>query len=221
MNKNRIRLTESQLHRIIKESVKRILKEEDVSKIPTAQLRGKRYVDDRPKKQSIVAGDYSKDWYDTEINSDEFDRLSSYDDDFGYDFRKGNPEPICYDPIEGPCYDSGDYEPRDVNLQKSFAQYAHNNSDIPSLAKDNQNSRSWYEFEKNKPDFNKPHFDKKRDMNYDRLMYGNFNTRNRNGKLAMDALEDPNGFGAKLHGSTLNDLGLDESIRRAIRKALH
>lgn len=32
------------------------------------------------------------------IKPDEYDRLSNYDDDFGYDFIEGNEEPVCYDP---------------------------------------------------------------------------------------------------------------------------
>ena len=83
-------------------------------------------------------------------------------------------------------------------------------------SKEQEIEDSWSEFEKKKPSHRKE-FDDSRGE----LFYGNIN-RYTGGSLGMDALENPNGIGRKLQGSSLNGgLKLKESIRRAIRKIIN
>ena len=148
-----VRLTESDLRRIIKESVDKIMD------IPTYRTgRRKYYVDDEPEESGVIAGDIDKDGYRTEISPDEYYDLSDYDDGFGYHYIPGNEEPICYDSIDGACYDSGDYGDNDTNMKLSYAKYAHNQSDTPDsvrryqMDKDFRDIDNRYKFKGNKDD---------------------------------------------------------------------
>lgn len=79
----------------------------------------KRYSDSDPddSKQGVISGTVN-------ITPQEFDRLSdTYDSDLGYDYENGNPEPICYDSVDGVCYDSGEYYPSSEDTQNSYAKY--------------------------------------------------------------------------------------------------
>lgn len=186
--KKRVRLNESALRNLIRECVM-----EAVSDIP-AYITGRRkyYVDDYPEKSTVKAGNYDKEGYHTVITPDEYDRLSNYDDDFGYDFIKGNEEPICYDPIDGPCYDSGEYSDRDKDMKKAYARYAHNQSDTPrSVRKYQMNA----DFENNRmPKSNASDFTAGTGE-------FNMNTYDINGSLGMEALKG-NKFAKKLRRNT-------------------
>lgn len=188
MVKKRVRLNESVLRNIIRECVM-----EAVSDIP-AYITGRRkyYVDDYPEKSTVKAGNYDKEGYHTVIKPDEYDRLSNYDDDFGYDFIKGNEEPVCYDPIEGPCYDSGEYIDRDKDMKKAYARYAHNQSDTPRSVRKYQMNADFANNRMPKP-------------NASDITNGtgefNMNTYNLNGSLGMEALKG-NKFAKELRRNT-------------------
>lgn len=188
MFKKRLRLNESALRNIIRECVM-----EAVSDIP-AYITGRRkyYVDDYPEKSTVKAGNYDKEGYHTVIKPDEYDRLSNYDDDFGYDFIEGNEEPVCYDPIEGPCYDSGEYIDRDKDMKKAYARYAHNQSDTPRSVRKYQMNADFANNRMPKP-------------NASDITNGtgefNMNTYNLNGSLGMEALKG-NKFAKKLRRNT-------------------
>ena len=188
MVKKRLRLNESALRNLIRECVM-----EAVSDIP-AYITGRRkyYVDDYPEKSTVKAGNYDKEGYHTVIKPDEYDRLSNYDDDFGYDFIEGNEEPICYDPIEGPCYDSGEYIDRDKDMKKAYARYAHNQSDTPRSVRKYQMNADFANNRMPKP-------------NASDITNGtgefNMNTYNLNGSLGMEALKG-NKFAKKLRRNT-------------------
>ena len=188
MVKKRLRLNESALRKLIRECVM-----EAVSDIP-AYITGRRkyYVDDYPEKSTVKAGNYDKEGYHTVIKPDEYDRLSNYDDDFGYDFIEGNEEPICYDPIEGPCYDSGEYIDRDKDMKKAYARYAHNQSDTPRSVRKYQMNADFANNRMPKP-------------NASDITNGtgefNMNTYNLNGSLGMEALKG-NKFAKKLRRNT-------------------
>lgn len=148
-----VRLTESDLHRIIKESVEKIMD------IPTNRIGGiKYYVNDVPEESGVEAGSFNKDGYATVITPDEYYDLSDYDDGFGYHYIPGNEEPICYDHVDGPCYDTGDYFDNDTDMKLSYAKYAHNQSDIPDSVKRYQMDKDFrdmdnrYKFKGNKYD---------------------------------------------------------------------
>lgn len=188
MVKKRVRLNESALRNLIRECVM-----EAVSDIP-AYITGRRkyYVDDYPEKSTVKAGNYDKEGYHTVITPDEYDRLSNYDDDLGYDFIEGNEEPICYDPIEGPCYDSGEYIDRDKDMKKAYARYAHNQSDTPRSVRKYQMNADFANNRMPKP-------------NASDITNGtgefNMNTYNLNGSLGMEALKG-NKFAKKLRRNT-------------------
>lgn len=188
MVKKRLRLNESALRNIIRECVM-----EAVSDIP-AYITGRRkyYVDDYPERSTVKAGNYDKEGYHTVIKPDEYDRLSNYDDDFGYDFIEGNEEPVCYDPIEGPCYDSGEYIDRDKDMKKAYARYAHNQSDTPRSVRKYQMNADFANNRMPKP-------------NASDITNGtgefNMNTYNLNGSLGMEALKG-NKFAKKLRRNT-------------------
>lgn len=188
MVKKRVRLNESALRNIIRECVM-----EAVSDIP-AYITGRRkyYVDDYPEKSTVKAGNYDKEGYHTVIKPDEYDRLSNYDDDFGYDFIEGNEEPVCYDPIDGPCYDSGEYIDRDKDMKKAYARYAHNQSDTPRSVRKYQMNADFANNRMPKP-------------NASDITNGNgefnMNTYNLNGSLGMEALKG-NKFAKKLRRNT-------------------
>lgn len=188
MVKKRVRLNESALRNLIRECVM-----EAVSDIP-AYITGRRkyYVDDYPEKSTVKAGNYDKEGYHTVIKPDEYDRLSNYDDDFGYDFIEGNEEPICYDPIEGHCYDSGEYIDRDKDMKKAYARYAHNQSDTPRSVRKYQMNADFANNRMPKP-------------NASDITNGtgefNMNTYNLNGSLGMEALKG-NKFAKKLRRNT-------------------
>lgn len=188
MVKKRVRLNESALRNIIRECVM-----EAVSDIP-AYITGRRkyYVDDYPEKSTVKAGNYDKEGYHTVIKPDEYDRLSNYDDDFGYDFIEGNEEPVCYDPIEGPCYDSGEYIDRDKDMKKAYARYAHNQSDTPRSVRKYQMNADFANNRMPKP-------------NASDITNGNgefnMNTYDLNGSLGMEALKG-NKFAKKLRRNT-------------------
>lgn len=166
---------------------------EAVSDIP-AYITGRRkyYVDDYPEKSTVKAGNYDKEGYHTVIKPDEYDRLSNYDDDFGYDFIEGNEEPVCYDPIDGPCYDSGEYIDRDKDMKKAYARYAHNQSDTPRGVRKYQMNVDFANNRMPKP-------------NASDITNGtgefNMNTYNLNGSLGMEALKG-NKFAKKLRRNT-------------------
>lgn len=188
MVKKRVRLNEPALRNLIRECVM-----EAVSDIP-AYITGRRkyYVDDYPEKSTVKAGNYDKEGYHTVITPDEYDRLSNYDDDLGYDFIEGNEEPICYDPIEGPCYDSGEYIDRDKDMKKAYARYAHNQSDTPRSVRKYQMNADFANNRMPKP-------------NASDITNGtgefNMNTYNLNGSLGMEALKG-NKFAKKLRRNT-------------------
>ena len=188
MVKKRLRLNESALRNIIRKCVM-----EAVSDIP-AYITGRRkyYVDDYPEKSTVKAGNYDKEGYHTVIKPDEYDRLSNYDDDFGYDFIEGNEEPICYDPIEGPCYDSGEYIDRDKDMKKAYARYAHNQSDTPRSVRKYQMNADFANNRMPKPNAS--------DIT-DGTGEFNMNTYNLNGSLGMEALKG-NKFAKKLRRNT-------------------
>lgn len=214
--KKRLRLNESALRNIIRECVM-----EAVSDIP-AYITGRRkyYVDDYPEKSTVKAGNYDKEGYHTVITPDEYDRLSNYDDDFGYDFIEGNEEPVCYDPIDGPCYDSGEYIDRDNDMKKAYARYAHNQSDTPrSVRKYQMNA----DFENNRtPKSNASDFT-------DGTGEFNLNTYDLNGSIGMQALKG-NKFAKKLRRNTpqgwvdalsgMKESKIDKIIRSTMRKHL-
>lgn len=166
---------------------------EAVSDIP-AYITGRRkyYVDDYPEKSTVKAGNYDKEGYHTVIKPDEYDRLSNYDDDFGYDFIEGNEEPVCYDPIEGPCYDSGEYIDRDKDMKKAYARYAHNQSDTPRSVRKYQMNADFANNRMPKPNAS--------DIT-DGTGEFNMNTYNLNGSLGMEALKG-NKFAKKLRRNT-------------------
>lgn len=161
MVKKRVRLNESALRNIIRKCVM-----EAVSEIPA-------YITDYPEKSTVKAGDYDKEGYHTVIKPDEYDRLSNYDDDFGYDF------------------DSGEYIDRDKDMKKAYARYAHNQSDTPrSVRKDQMNA----DFENNRTP--EPYNSKFLYGDF------NLNTYGTDGDLGMKALKG-NKFAKALRRNTL------------------
>lgn len=173
---------------------KRKLIEASVNGIPTKQIGGhKYYVDSTPEKKTMSAGDYDTDGYTTHVSPDEFESMQDYDDSLGYDYEPGNEEPICYDPIDGACYDSGDYYSKDLPLQRDYAKYRHHMSDIPNLEKKHQMDNDWSKY------YNQNEIP---DESYLDL---NLNTWDNGGNMSMSALSDDKAgqYGRAQTGSTL------------------
>lgn len=173
---------------------KRKLVETPVNDIPTKQIGGhKYYVDSTPEKKTMSAGNYDTDGYTTHISPDEFESMQDYDDSLGYDYEPGNEEPICYDPIDGPCYDSGDYYSKDLPLQRDYAKYRHHMSDIPKSEKKHQMDNDWSKYQNPNEIPNEAYLD------------SNLNTFDNKGKMSMDALSDDKAgqYGRAIKGSTL------------------
>ena len=144
MKKKLIRLTESDLHTLIKEAVRKAMD------IPTFRTgRRKYYVDDMPEEMGVAAGD-DEDGYRTRITPDDYYNLTDYDEGFGYHYVPGNEEPICYDNVEGACYDSGEYEDNDTDMKLSYAKYAHNQSNTPASVRRYQMDRDFRDMNKRK-----------------------------------------------------------------------
>jgi hypothetical protein len=158
---------------------KRKLVEASVNDIPTKQIGGyKYYVDSTPEKKTMSAGDYDADGYTTHISPDEFESMQDYDDSLGYDYEPGNEEPICYDPIDGLCYDSGDYYSKDLPLQRDYAKYRHHMSDMPRYEKKQQMDNDWRKYQNPNEITNMAYLD------------SNLNTFDNKGKMSMMALSD-------------------------------
>lgn len=173
---------------------KRKLVETSVNGIPTKQIGGyKYYVDSTPEKKTMSAGDYDTDGYTTHISPDEFESMQDYDDSLGYDYEPGNEEPICYDPIDGPCYDSGDYYSKDLPLQRDYAKYRHHMSDIPKSEKKRQMDNDWSKYHSPNEIPNESYLDL------------NLNTWDNGGNMSMNALSDDKAgqYGRAQTGSTL------------------
>lgn len=173
---------------------KRKLVETSVNGIPTKQIGGhKYYVDSTPEKKTMSAGDYDTDGYTTHVSPDEFESMQDYDDSLGYDYEPGNEEPICYDPIDGPCYDSGDYYSKDLPLQRDYAKYRHHMSDIPNLEKKHQMDNDWSKYHNPNEIPNEAYMDL------------NLNTWDNRGNMSMSALSDDKAgqYGRAQTGSTL------------------
>ena len=162
MVKKRVSLNESALRNIIRKCVM-----EAVSEIPA-------YITDYPEKSTVKAGDYDKEGYHTVIKPDEYDRLSNYDDDFGYDF------------------DSGEYIDRDKDMKKAYARYAHNQSDTPRSVRKYQMNADFANNRMPKPNAS--------DIT-DGTGEFNMNTYNLNGSLGMEALKG-NKFAKTLRRNT-------------------
>lgn len=158
---------------------KRKLVETSVNSIPTKQIGGyKYYVDSTPEKKTMSAGNYDTDGYTTHISPDEFESMQDYDDSLGYDYEPGNEEPICYDPIDGPCYDSGDYYSKDLALQRDYAKYRHHMSDMPSYEKKHQMDNDWSKYHNPNEIPNEAYMDL------------NLNAWDNGGNMSMSALSD-------------------------------
>lgn len=173
---------------------KRKLVETPVNDIPTKQIGGhKYYVDSTPEKKTMSAGNYDTDGYTTHISPDEFESMQDYDDSLGYDYEPGNEEPICYDPIDGPCYDSGDYYSKDLPLQRDYAKYRHHMSDIPRYEKKQQMDNDWSKYHNPNEIPNESYLDL------------NLNTWDNGGNMSMNALSDDKAgqYGRAQTGSTL------------------
>lgn len=173
---------------------KRKLVETSVNSIPTKQIGGyKYYVDSTPEKKTMSAGDYDTDGYTTHISPDEFESMQDYDDSLGYDYEPGNEEPICYDPIDGPCYDSGDYYSKDLPLQRDYAKYRHHMSDIPRYEKKQQMDNDWSKYHNPNEIPNESYLDL------------NLNAWDNGGNMSMSALSDDKAgqYGRAQTGSTL------------------
>lgn len=173
---------------------KRKLVETPVNDIPTKQIGGhKYYVDSTPEKKTMSAGNYDTDGYTTHISPDEFESMQDYDDSLGYDYEPGNEEPICYDPIDGPCYDSGDYYSKDLPLQRDYAKYRHHMSDIPKSEKKRQMDNDWSKYYSPNEIPNESYLDL------------NLNTWDNGGNMSMNALSDDKAgqYGRAQTGSTL------------------
>lgn len=173
---------------------KRKLVETPVNSIPTKQIGGyKYYVDSTPEKKTMSAGDYDTDGYTTHISPDEFESMQDYDDNLGYDYEPGNEEPICYDPIDGPCYDSGDYYSKDLPLQRDYAKYRHHMSDIPRYEKKQQMDNDWSKYHNPNEIPNESYLDL------------NLNAWDNGGNMSMSALSDDKAgqYGRAQTGSTL------------------
>lgn len=170
---------------------KRKLIETSVNDIPTKQIGGyKYYVDSTPEKKTMSAGDYDTDGYTTHISPDEFESMQDYDDSLGYDYEPGNEEPICYDPIDGPCYDSGDYYSKDLPLQRDYAKYRHHMSDMPRYEKKQQMDNDWSKYHNPNEITNMAYLD------------SNLNTFDNKGKMSMMALSDEEPWSTQARAQT-------------------
>lgn len=206
------KITENQLKQLITNKVRKYLKESG-----TQRYGRKYYRDDNPElsKQNVRYGD-------AEIDSNEYDRLANkYDEDLGYHYNEPNPEPICYDPLDGLCYDTGDYTPNDSDLQDDYAKYA-DRQRLP------QDTNQYVKRDQMISDFRDRYNETK--PNYESNLDMNLNTYPTNGEWAMAALKG-NKFAQNLKGTLrpsfdamgakLNETKLHNIISKAIKRVIN